>query len=94
MPKATWNGIVLAESEHCEKVEGNCYFPPQAITRQYFKESTTHTTCPWKGEASYYHIEANGRVNSDAAWYYPSPKDAAKNITGHVAFAKSVTVEE
>ncbi|MFQ5992041.1 MAG: DUF427 domain-containing protein [Nitrospiraceae bacterium] len=93
MPKAIWNGIVLAASDHCEVVEGNCYFPPQTVTREYLKESATHTTCPWKGEASYYTIEVNGQVNKDAAWYYPTPKDAAKNIAQHVAFGKGVTVE-
>ena len=85
MPKAIWNGTVLAESTKCEVVEGNQYFPPDAIMRQYFKPSNTHTTCPWKGEASYYDIEVNGQVNKDAAWYYPSPKDAAKQIVGHEA---------
>jgi len=94
MPKAIWNGAVLAESDQCEVVEGNQYFPPQAIKREYFKESAAHTTCPWKGEASYYTIEVNGQVNKDAAWYYPSPKDAAKRIKDYVAFWKGVTVEK
>jgi uncharacterized protein (DUF427 family) len=93
MPKAIWNGVVVAESNKCEVVEDNQYFPPDAITRQYFKPSNQHTTCPWKGEASYYDIEVNGQVNKNAAWYYPAPKDAAKNITGYVAFWKGVTVE-
>lgn len=93
MPKAIWNGTVIAESNKCEVVEGNQYFPPDTITRQYFKPSNTHTTCPWKGEASYYDIEVNGQVNKDAAWYYPSPKDAAKNIASYVAFWKGVKVE-
>ncbi|MBI4400705.1 MAG: DUF427 domain-containing protein [Nitrospirae bacterium] len=93
MPKATWNGAVLAESDQCEQVEGNHYFPPNSIRRQYFKESATHTTCSWKGEASYYDIVVNGQVNKDAAWYYPSPKEAAKHIAGHVAFWKGVRVE-
>ena len=93
MPKAIWNGAVLAESKKCEVVEGNQYFPPDAIMRQYFKPSATHTTCPWKGEASYYDIDVNGQVNKDAAWYYPAPKDAAKNIAGYVAFWKGVKVE-
>lgn len=84
---------MLAESDQCEVVEGNQYFPPNAIDRQYFKESSTHTTCPWKGIASYYTIEVNGKVNPDAAWYYPEPKDAAKNITGYIAFWKGVKVE-
>ena len=93
MAKAIWNGALLAESNQCEIVEGNHYFPPDAIKRQYFKPSAAHTTCPWKGEASYYDVDVNGQVNKDAAWYYPSPKDAAKNITGYVAFWKGVKVE-
>jgi uncharacterized protein (DUF427 family) len=93
MAKAIWNGAVLAESENCETVEGNKYFPPNAIKRQYFKDSATRTTCPWKGEASYYDIDVAGQVNKDAAWYYPSPKDAAKHIKGYVAFWKGVKVE-
>lgn len=93
MPRAIWNGAVLAESDRCEIVEGNCYFPPQAIKREYFKTSGTHTTCPWKGQASYYDIEVNGQVNKDAAWYYPSPKEAAKHIAGYIAFWKWVKVE-
>jgi len=90
--KATWNGATLAESDHCIVVEGNQYFPPDAINDGYFRESGTHTTCPWKGVASYYTIEADGETNKDAAWYYPTPKDAAKNITGYIAFWRGVTV--
>jgi uncharacterized protein (DUF427 family) len=93
MPKAIWNGAVLAESDKCEVVEGNQYFPADAINKQYFKESSTHTTCPWKGVASYYTIEVDGKENKDAAWYYPTTKDKAKNIEGHVAFWKGVKVE-
>ncbi|MBC7825426.1 MAG: DUF427 domain-containing protein [Candidatus Parcubacteria bacterium] len=93
MPKAIWNGAVLADSDRCEVVEGNQYFPPDSIKRDYFKESSTHTGCPWKGTASYYTIEVDGQVNKDAAWYYPTPKDAAKNITGYIAFWKGVKVE-
>ena len=93
MPKATWNGTVLAESNQCEVVEGNYYFPPNSINQQYFKESETHTTCPWKGVASYYTVEVEGQSNKDAAWYYPQAKDAAKNIEGYVAFWKGVKVE-
>jgi uncharacterized protein (DUF427 family) len=93
MPKATWNGTLLAETDRCEIVEGNCYFPPSSIRREYFKPSNTHTTCAWKGEASYYNIEVNGQINKDAAWYYPFPKDAAKQIAGYVAFWKGITVE-
>lgn len=93
MPKATWNGAVLAESDRCVVVEGNQYFPPDAIQSEYFQPSETHTTCPWKGVASYYNIVVDGQVNKDAAWYYPAPKDAAKEITGHIAFWRGVKVE-
>jgi uncharacterized protein (DUF427 family) len=94
MPKAIWNGAVLAESDHCEVVEGNQYFPPDALNQAYFQASNTHTTCGWKGVASYYSVVVNGEVNQDAAWYYPTPKEAAKNITGYVAFWKGVKVEK
>ncbi|GAC1390556.1 MAG: DUF427 domain-containing protein [Ktedonobacteraceae bacterium] len=93
MAKATWNGIVLAESDKTEVIEGNQYFPPDSVKREYFKETSTHTTCPWKGLASYYTIEVNGKENKDAAWYYPAPKDAAKQIKDHVAFWKGVEVQ-
>ncbi len=93
MPKATWNGVTLAESNNCIVVEGNQYFPPDAVKRQYFKESTTHTTCPWKGEASYYSLEVDGKVNQDAAWYYPQPKEAAREIKDYIAFWHGVQVE-
>ncbi|QZZ20377.1 DUF427 domain-containing protein [Leptothermofonsia sichuanensis E412] len=93
MPKAVWNGAVLAESDQCEVVEGNYYFPPDAIKQEYFKDSDTHTTCGWKGVASYYTIEVDGQVNQDAAWYYPEPKEAARKIAGYVAFWKGVKVE-
>jgi len=92
MPKATWQGATLAESREGVVVEGNYYFPPQALKQEYFTPSPTHTSCPWKGEASYYDIEVNGRINKDAAWYYPSPKDPAKSIAGYVAFWKGVQV--
>jgi len=93
MPKAVWNGVVLAESDRTEVVEGNQYFPPDSVKMEYFKESDTHTTCGWKGVANYYSIEVDGQVNKDAAWYYPTPKSAAKNIEGYVAFWKGVKVE-
>jgi uncharacterized protein (DUF427 family) len=93
MAKAVWNGAVLAESDRCEIVEGNYYFPPDAIAQQYFKASDTHTTCPWKGVASYYTIEVDGQQNKDAAWYYPQTKEKAKNIEGYVAFWRGVKVE-
>ncbi len=94
MARATWNGAVLAESDRFEMVEGNVYFPPETVNREYFKESPTHTTCPWKGLASYYTVVVDGQENADAAWYYPAPKDAAKQITNHVAFWRGVTVEK
>jgi uncharacterized protein (DUF427 family) len=93
MPKAIWNGAVLAESSNTEIVEGNHYFPPEAIDKQYFQESSTHTTCPWKGLASYYNVVVDGQVNKDAAWYYPAAKEKAKNIEGYVAFWRGVKVE-
>ncbi|MBD2305896.1 DUF427 domain-containing protein [Chroococcidiopsis sp. FACHB-1243] len=93
MAKATWNGAVLAESSKTEIVEGNHYFPLDAIDKQYFQESSTHTTCPWKGTASYYNIVVDGQVNKDAAWYYPTAKEKAKNIEGYIAFWRGVKVE-
>ncbi len=93
MPKAIWNGAVLAESDRCEVVEGNYYFPPESINRQYFKESDKHTTCPWKGVASYDDIVVEGQVDKDAAWYYPATKEAAQNIKDYTAFWKGVKVE-
>ena len=94
MAKAIWNGAVLAESDQYESVEGNVYFPPTAIKREYFQSSDTHTTCPWKGVASYYHVVVDGKTNADAAWFYPMPKDAAKQIKDHIAFWKGVAVEK
>jgi uncharacterized protein (DUF427 family) len=91
--KATWNDKVLAESDETVVVEGNHYFPRESVNEEYFEESATHTTCPWKGEASYFNVVADGQVNKDAAWYYPEPKDAAKEIKGRVAFWKGVKVE-
>jgi len=93
MPKAVWNGAILAESDRTEVVEGNHYFPPDTIKQEYFQESDTHTTCPWKGVASYYDIQVNGQVNKDAAWYYPQTKDPAQKIQGYVAFWRGVKVE-
>jgi uncharacterized protein (DUF427 family) len=92
MTQAVWHNTVLAESDRCEIVEGNYYFPPDSIHKEYFQPSATHTTCPWKGVASYYSITVDGKVNSDAAWYYPQAKDAAKNIEGHIAFWRGVQV--
>lgn len=93
MAKAVWNGVVLAESNETIIVEGNHYFPPDALHPEYFQSSDTHTTCSWKGEASYYNVQVEGQVNPGAAWYYPTPKDAAKQIAGYVAFWKGVKVE-
>ncbi len=90
--KATWNGAVLAESDQTVVVEGNHYFPPDTIRREFFQDSATHTTCAWKGVASYYHVVVDGQVNKDAAWYYPAPKPAAKQIAGYVAFWRGVQV--
>jgi uncharacterized protein (DUF427 family) len=91
--KATWNNTILAQSDKTVVVEGNQYFPPEAIDRQYFQESSTHTVCPWKGEASYYNVMVDGQVNKDAAWFYPNPKPAAAEIKDHVAFWRGVKVE-
>lgn len=93
MVRAIWNGAVLAESDQCRVVEGNYYFPPEAVRREFFRESTTHTTCGWKGVASYYTVEVDGQQNKDAAWYYPEPKPAAKEIAGYVAFWRGVEVQ-
>jgi len=92
MPKAIWNGIVLAESLQTTLVEGSHYFPPHTINREYFRESQTKTVCPWKGTASYFDIVVNGQENRDAAWVYPAAKPAAKNIEGYVAFWRGVQV--
>jgi uncharacterized protein (DUF427 family) len=91
--KASWHNVVLAQSNNTVVVEGNHYFPPESINREYFNESSTHTTCPWKGEASYYDVIVEGEVNKDAAWYYAQPKEAAKQIKDHIAFWKGVGVK-
>lgn len=93
MAKATWKGATLAESDRCEVVEGNVYFPRESVRDEHLKESATHTTCPWKGVASYYTVVVDGEENRDAAWYYPEPKPAADNIRGYVAFWRGVQVE-
>ena len=92
MHKAIWNGTVLAESDKTVVVEGNHYFPAAALKMEHFKPSAKTTVCGWKGTASYYTVSVDGKENADAAWYYPTPKDAAKEIAGHVAFWKGVTV--
>ena len=90
-----WNGAVIAEApdDQVEIVEGNVYFPPEAVKHDLLQPSDSHTFCPWKGTASYYNLLVNGRTNPDAAWYYPEPKDAAKQIAGRIAFWKGVQVE-
>jgi uncharacterized protein (DUF427 family) len=93
MAKATWEGAVLADSDDIVVVEGNKYFPAEAIRREYFKPSSQTSVCPWKGTASYYDIEVNGKKNAGAAWYYAEPKSAASQIRGRIAFWKGVRVE-
>ena len=94
MARAVWNGKVIAESEKFETVEGNLYFPESALKREFFRTSTTTSTCPWKGQARYYSLLIDGQENQDAAWYYPDPKPAAHNIKNHVAFWRGVDVEQ
>jgi uncharacterized protein (DUF427 family) len=90
--KAIWNGQVVAESDKTIVIEGNHYFPPDSVRKEFLAPSSTHSRCPWKGEASYYSLKVNGEENHDAAWYYPAPLDAAKQITGYVAFWRGVQV--
>lgn len=90
--KAIWNGTVIAESDDTIVVEGNHYFPPESIEQEYFQESETHTLCSWKGVASYYDVVVNGDRNRNAAWYYPEPKEEAKEISKYVAFWNGVEV--
>ena len=92
MATATWNGTVIAESDDTVVVEGNHYFPIGSVADGVLSSSDTHTVCPWKGTASYYNVEVDGEVNSDAAWYYPEPKAAAAEIRDRVAFWRGVTV--
>ena len=93
MAKAIWNGAVVADSDRTQVVEGNHYFPPESVDRALVRPSETHTVCSWKGTASYYDVVVDGKVNADAAWYYPEPKTAASSIAGWVAFWHGVTVE-
>jgi uncharacterized protein (DUF427 family) len=93
MAKATWKGATIAESDTFEVVEGNVYFPRASVRDEHVRESATHTTCPWKGVASYLTVVVDGEENRDAAWYYPAPSEAAANIRGHVAFWRGVQVE-
>lgn len=94
MAKAVWNGVVIAESDEVQEVEGNVYFPGNSVKREYLHPSSTTSTCPWKGQARYYTLWVDGQENQDAAWYYPDPKPAARNIKGHIAFWRGVEVEK
>ena len=94
MAKATWEGTVLAESNQTIEVEGNQYFPPDSVRREYFQPSERHSVCPWKGTASYFDVVVNGKKNPDAAWFYPAPNKAANQIKDYVAFWRGVTVEK
>ncbi|MCJ7753779.1 MAG: DUF427 domain-containing protein [Thermoanaerobaculales bacterium] len=93
MAKASWNGATIAESNETVLVEGNHYFPPESVDRAYVAESPTHTRCPWKGTASYFDVVVDGRVNKDAAWYYPDTRPAAQQIEGYIAFWRGVDIE-
>ncbi len=92
--RAVWNGVVLAESDQTRVVEGNHYFPPDAINKEYFQQNSRNTVCPWKGVASYYDVEVDGKVNRSAAWFYPEPSQAAEQIRDYVAFWNGVRVEK
>jgi uncharacterized protein (DUF427 family) len=94
MAKAIWENTVIAESDQTIEVEGNQYFPADAIKREYFTPSGKHSECPWKGTASYYNVQVNGKTNADAAWFYPNPKPAASQIQNYVAFWKGIGVEK
>lgn len=94
MARAIWNGKVIAESDTTEIVEGNVYFPEASLKREYFRPSSTTSTCPWKGQARYFNLWMDGQDNPDAAWYYPDPKPAARKIKGYVAFWRGVEVEK
>ena len=91
--KAIWKNEVIAESDQTIVVEGNHYFPPDSVRKQFFIESSSHTSCPWKGEANYYDIIVDDSVNKDGAWFYPDPKDEAKDIKDYVAFWRGVIIE-
>ena len=90
--KAVWNNTVIAESDSTIVIEGNHYFPPESIKKEFFQESNTHTQCSWKGTASYYTVKINGKDNRDSAWYYSDPSEAATRIKGYIAFWKGVEV--
>lgn len=93
MPKATWSGQLLAQSDDCIVVEGNQYFPKDSVNAEFLRPSETHTVCGWKGTASYYDVVVGSEVNADAAWYYPEPMDGATQVKDRIAFWKGVTVE-
>jgi uncharacterized protein (DUF427 family) len=93
MAKALWGGKIIAESKDCVVVEGNQYFPDNSVSKEYLKPSAHTSICPWKGTAHYYHVDVDGMLNQNAAWFYPEPKPAAKEITGRIAFWKGVRVE-
>ena len=90
--KAIWNNEIIAESNDTIVIENNHYFPENSIQKKYFKESNTHSSCPWKGKASYFSIEVNQKTNKDAAWFYPNPFEAASEIKNHIAFWKGVQI--
>lgn len=94
MPKAIWNGAVIAESDITESVEGNHYFPATSLNQAYLQASTKETVCPWKGTASYFDIVVDGQVNAAAAWTYKTPKEKASHIKDHVAFWNGVKIED
>jgi uncharacterized protein (DUF427 family) len=94
MPRAVFNGVIIAESDETVVVESNHYFPPDSIKREYFADSDVTTHCPWKGDAKYYDVVVDGKTADYAAWYYPEPKDAARNIKDHIAFWRGVTVKD
>ena len=99
MVKATWNGVLLAESNDTIMIEGNHYFPPESAKMEYFEKTETHTTCFWKGLANYYNVVVDGETNKDAAWYYPVPKEGSiervgKDFTNYIAFWRGVEIEE
>ena len=95
MPRAIWNGVVIAEAQddEVEIVDNNVYFPPASVDQQYLRHSSRETACAWKGKASYYHVTVDGKVNQDAAWTYRAPHDAASQIAGHIAFWRGVLVQ-
>ncbi|MDX1687711.1 MAG: DUF427 domain-containing protein [Candidatus Promineifilaceae bacterium] len=92
MPKAFWNGAVLAESDETVVVDGDHYFPPETLNQDHLEKSHTRTICPWKGQATYYNVIVNGTINRDAAWSYSTPKPVAMKIRGYVAFWRGVQV--